>query len=397
MPRHAIDLQLDLLSPLSVGTSIETAELPAAIPGSALRGAVASLYLNIGEATDDLFHLLFLDGATWPDLCSRERTASRPVPLTAMTCKRYPGFRGVAPENAAIPERPHGVDDTLVASEVLTLTGNGRVSLEHARCPRCTQQRFSVATVPMHGYAERRDAGRYTSQELRRAVTSTSAVDRLSGTSDGHVLHRPVFAAPARVGGIIHVQDERAATFVQEQLLHPGREFSIGSGRSHGLGLVRVRRCRSDVASSWPALTDRLDTLHQAIESAAPGTSRAPWRYVSITLQSDAILMDPFFRYRTTIEGTDIGVPLLQLRRAASQETRVGGWNAAAGLPKERATAISRGAVFLYRYPADHHQEVAAALAEAEANGCGERRAEGYGRFYINDPFHMEVHELWQS
>ena len=75
----------------------------------------------------------------------------------------------------------------------------------------------------------------------------------------------------------------------------------------------------------------------------------------------------------------------------------VGGWNAATGLPKERAMAIRRGSAFLYRYRHDDHDTVVAALALAETCGVGERRAEGYGRIRVSDPFHWEVHDLWQS
>lgn len=363
------------------------------IPGSALRGAAASLYLRTGDAADDLFIALFHDSVVWPDILPGD--AARPAPLTAVTCGRFPGLLG---GNDAEP--PHGVDDLLLVTEAVRLSGDDRLLVERQRCPRCQRQRHAVPTRAYQELVERREAGRYAAVYVARRTVSGAVISPATGLADpDRWYHRPVLAAPTQLRGVITVTDQHAADYLERALLPTGREFRIGAGRSRGLGLVRVDACHPVEETGMPTLAERLDMMNARLAAISPTVrdDAAGFGYVSMMCDTHAIVMDPFFRYQTALTRDDLSVPALELRQFFGATTVVGGWNATAGLPKERAVAIRRGSVALFRYPLPQRAQVCDDLARVARDGVGERRAEGFGRVRINDPFHWEVRQLWPN
>ena len=93
-----LELTLSLLSPIALHrtrASVQYAESLDYIPGIALRGALAEVYLSErGEPDDDSFQNLFVSGQVhygdlWPTLDSDLTHGSILIPATSQACKRY--------------------------------------------------------------------------------------------------------------------------------------------------------------------------------------------------------------------------------------------------------------------------------------------------------------------
>ena len=119
--------------------------------------------------------------------------------------------------------------------------------------------------------------------------------------------------------------------------------------------------------------------------------------YFPITLQSDAILLDPQLRYQTALDSDylyrvwDLADAKLVYQNAGQR--RVIGWNGLFGLPKAAEWAISMGSVFLCEYDGVIDDCFYFKLYHIEQRGIGKRRTEGFGEVTIADAFHWEVNE----
>ncbi len=104
------------------------------LPGSSLRGAVAAKFLRTGgEPQDADFRKLFLDQPVFfPNLLPSDETGdalARMLPLTSVSCKRYPGFN-------SDPKERHGVTDTLARKLVISQFPDSEINLSFA-CEKC--------------------------------------------------------------------------------------------------------------------------------------------------------------------------------------------------------------------------------------------------------------------
>ena len=70
---------------------------------------------------------------------------------------------------------------------------------------------------------------------------------------------------------------------------------------------------------------------------------------------------------------------------------RITGWNELWGTPRANDIAIDSGSVFLFASQKPLDEDLADRLYTLEEEGIGRRRAEGFGRICISDPFHLEV------
>jgi CRISPR-associated Csx10 family RAMP protein len=121
--------------------------------------------------------------------------------------------------------------------------------------------------------------------------------------------------------------------------------------------------------------------------------------YFSITLKSDTILRDLFFRPLAGIDGEELAKILgikgsIQLEHSSLNTSLVQGWNYLQGLPREDCLAINKGSVFLYKTRDVDREELLEKLAVLERTGVGLRREEGFGKLSVCDSFHWES-EQW--
>src|SRR5262249_13977871 len=127
--------------------------------------------------------------------------------------------------------------------------------------------------------------------------------------------------------------------------------------------------------------------------------------FFTLTLYSPAILRDPLLRYRGSIDEKtlyelvmdlpvdNINLPAdnIELIYQNASTRRITGWNELWGTPRVNEFAIDTGSVFLFAFKAEASNDLYQALFRLEEVGIGQRRAEGFGRVCISDPFHLEV------
>ncbi len=119
-----------------------------------------------------------------------------------------------------------------------------------------------------------------------------------------------------------------------------------------------------------------------------------------MTLHSPLILRDSLLRYAGALDKQTLAA-LLDLPADTPEDTfellyqsastrRVTGWNELWGTPRTNEYAIDTGSVFLFSSAVEMNKQLCEALFKLEEEGTGERRAEGFGRLRISDPFHLE-------
>ncbi|HEY6407703.1 MAG TPA: hypothetical protein VIY29_09575, partial [Ktedonobacteraceae bacterium] len=185
----------------------------------------------------------------------------------------------------------------------------------------------------------------------------------------------------------------------------------VGTGRTRGMGKVRLsvgpleseQERYEQFKKRLRTFNDRLQTLaKQAFPASAYDLALQPF-YFALTLHSPAILCDPLLRYRGSIN-TPVLEELLhipsdnfKLIYQAVGTRRLSGWNELWGLPRANEYAIDTGSVFLFGSDItpdedkDKDNVLWQALFKLEEEGIGRRKAEGFGRVCVSDPFHLEV------
>lgn len=415
-----IQLRLKAVSPVAFsarrGTSnfVDTLDY---VPGSALRGAVAAHYLSrIGGAGDARFQTILVKGeASFGNLYPvRLGLRSSVIPSTARSCKTFDGF---------LSDRDkHGVFDSLMAAASARLSGNFAALDERARC---TVTRCGLPTHRFSGFYEEKagDSGGtppalYSKVDVSKRHVTHAGINRASQSAEpGFLYAQQVINESWREGsggefkpqvfaGDLLVR-EHQADYVRSSLLPRGTVLRLGDSRSRGLG-------RMEVDHIGPAETDTETTVRGRIREfnkrlAEKAGVQPNIDYISLTLQSDAIITDSFLRYETTIEGEDISRAIhaansqcgieargFHLVFASADKKLVQSWNAASGYPKPDAAAITMGSVFLFKLLNGKAAELAQPLLALQESGIGQRRSEGFGRLSICDSFHWEVQEHGQ-
>ncbi len=399
------------------------------IPGAAIRGAVAAELLD-QCARPDYLH----DHASCPDkencpfwqlLGSDEPHFGNaypgqfgpvwPLPLTARTCKRYPGF-----PQADDLER-HGVVDHLFADFAYGLVSDpdfpGREQLQSqlgrswsAAWQPQLRESYDACQVLHHG------------QKCGQPMT---LIEGYYAWNSGQREVRP--ARPLSISRATHVGINRARSVAQDQLLFtqeniskrdesdaffarvtvlagkqallanalPGAHF-VGGGRSRGLGEVEIT---IQPAPHYPTLSQRLQAFqfhaHKALLSYQQQDKRVqpqlPGQLFSLTLRAPAILSDAARPCRVPTPAMLHLPEDVWLVRAWARMEEVGGWDSAARLPRRSQLATRAGSVFLYFAPHTIPMEaLQARLEQLEQDGIGEERERGYGELTVCAAFHTQ-------
>ncbi len=379
-----LELTLRLSSPLALHRSrsaVQYVETLDYIPGSSLRGALAQKYLAENGQPDETFKSLFLSGKVqytdlWP------ATEDRPtvlIPATARSCKRYHLNH---PESFCdILLDAFGIDDG-------TLTCPNPSCKEHLG--------------PVSGYLHDLSTERIVP---RSRLKISTAISRGTGTVARKMLftqhtligwHSIAGTVSPKLGfsfqGSIRLIDPSLQGELEKQL-PIGTNFSIGAGRSRGLGEVVVQDRKR--ASNGTTLEERWHKFNESAHAAGGDRDSA---YFSLTLLSHLALRDNALRpVLGAIKPNNLGLPN-GVEMACYASTRepvvfldkvvVQGWNAAQGLPKSDTVALSRGSVLLFRCDPALQKPVLSRLAQIEDEGFGERRDEGFGRIAACYPVH---------
>lgn len=389
-----------------------------ALPGTVLQGSLAESHRLLHPKQDDEFATLFLnEHISFSYLYPAQFTARsfqqanlpvRPLPKTALSCKRFPGFQAIDGEDD--DDERHGVCDGLLDWAVFSLLNKEQASpaslltafASHDTCS--SLQRGKPCGQPLEhiqGYYRRSRS--HPSQRMKASIETRlqtrTGMNREWGTVEEGVLYnREVFDEDTCFWGEIILRDEIGdpfKTFLEEadteDIIH------IGTARTRGLGRVEVKIVgarREDLA----AFQQRLVTFDAHVRARAQAASvrdLAPF-YLAVTLQSPAILRDPFLRAQKTLDLADFPeiaeLPAYTFQRIyqAAGMQRVAGWNMLWGTPRAPRYALEMGSTFLFACNREPGEELLTVLHQWEETGIGCDRAEGFGRVSISDPFHLE-------
>lgn len=360
------------------------------IPGTTLIGALAGFVAGRSalDAADDGLYRRFVEifrqgrvrfPVLYPALRLPRSTALQlvptlPAPLDLLTCKGFPGFESVPGDL-----EHHGVFAASALAEI------------PERCPRCAGEGYTVPLVPIGGYlplrAQRLSPWRGATGPDRR----TEMHLRLD-ESTGRAAAGDLYA---------YVAVERGSWFAGELLAESEEdwrdlcelagldcadgegtfELRLGKAAARGYGRVRVEVARlsgDDDFIFCPA------PLHRRVGGEA--------RTVAMTLLTDAILTDPWGRFRQTLDEEALSELLgweVEVLRAAAASREVDGFYGHTGLPRWRDLALRAGSAVGFRLPDGPDRDAALArLREVERDGIGLRRGEGFGRVAFNHPIY---------
>lgn len=448
-------LDLTVLSPLAIRAdhAPDGAATTPYISGTALAGSLAGVHRLLYPTAEENFARLFLsEQIQYPNLYpaslkkaekqddakkqakkqeEQEQNNSQtdalpvyPLPKTARSCKRFPGFRPLT--DHPDEEAGHGVRDTLFDWAIFELGDRSHASLragllgeyelpgekkkqKKQDCRQCgkAMHRFSGFYRRWESTGDGSSA-RMAQTSVETRLQTHTGIDRRTGTvRDGVLYQRQVYEEGSHFSGIIKVpENEQPAGELQRFIKQVGENglVRIGTGRTRGLGKVKIILSPiSDKQFGFAAFKARLTKFDRVFQERAGSALRragASWKpgrfYFALTLHAPALIRDELLRYRGSIDETTLHeltkLSLTGLERIyqAAGTTRVTGWNELWGMPKMQELAIESGSVFLFACPAPANDTLYDALFKLEEEGIGQRRGEGFGRVCVSDPFHLE-------
>jgi len=370
------NVRATLLSPLTLtlrrntGNDVETLSY---IPGATLRGALAARCLESHPPGSAEFRTLFLnskvrfgfmrlDGAdAWPSstrLC-KEQGLDHPI-----VDRLLPAAAGIPlPEMCAAQDGENRCDAKIEPA-------SGFVRWE----------------IPRGG----RD-GVYLQKKLSsRRIAHAAVHPALLRTRTAQLFSVAGLEAGQTLKGRIVLSDDSAASALDELIPRTGARLRMGRAKTRGGGAVEVV---ADQASGVPK-SNRDDVVRRfraTQQSAVRLGGRLQGKTVlTVTLQSPAIVWDRFLMSRDWIEPEHIGLSSgWSLVSWFSSSTSIGGWHAAAGMPRTEVIAVSTGSCFAYATDDTVDVEALADWAlRIETDGIGGRREEGFGEVVVCHSLH---------
>lgn len=355
------------------------------IPGNALRGAIASHYLQV-QGNDQGFQELFVAGnVSFPDLWpSTDDAPGQFLPATARLCKRH------------VWKHEESLTDSLLRVFLAEVTGNLEPLRDQAwdYCPDRDCREINKRDRAQGYVTPRRER-----VSARKRLLAGTSIDRATGTAESGMLFSHIALEEDQYfKGVVRYQGDSAEALQVrlEQLLCDGTCLRIGAARSRGLGRVEVKGWgnpwpRDDLGSRVDRFNDAIKALSQSYKLRVDGA-----KYFTLTLESHLLLRDRLGQPITRLAGRSdaselFRLPGTELRWHIALPAVVRGWNAQQGLPREDEPAIGRGSVLIFCIKPGCETPVHEQLAIVEKTGLGGRRAEGFGRVRVCDPIHHDV------
>ena len=313
------------------------------VPGSTLRGALISRYLDgrTVDAADPTFRRLFLDGGVrylngYPLTQSGMRML--PTPLSWQQPKD--AQKGDPAHDWALGRPLDGAPKAW--------KGVGGRSFCHVAASGKVEQLTPEMKINIH----------IAREDRQRPTSGSATIFRYDALAEGQT-----FAA------VLVAEDATDLARLRE-LLPDKSMLAMGRSRTAGYGWVEVRYPRQGGQIVTESATAWTETLPQT-------AAHTEGDRLVVTLLSDALIQDP----QTGAQCAD----LVSIVGVAAQESytrlhTVGGFNRKWNLPMPQAEAIAAGSVFVYPYTPALAQQ----LNELVAPGIGSRRAEGFGRIAVD-------------
>jgi CRISPR-associated protein Csx10 len=409
-----INLEIKALSPLAIGRQKPGGNISEAetfIPGSVIRGAVASQILK--EANQEIqegddFHKLFLSEN--PAIFQNAYPANlkiddiyiikndiRVLPTTVLSSKRKSGFKSGETGK-------DGVFDTLIDRYCAENYGQ----IYDPNCPTEKTKHGERVDSFSGFYAEHNDE--YYSPSAKTRLLTRVGINRRRATSEERVLYsievlnesKEQKNQPVIYTSAILVTDDLVDSL--HTFIHNHQDnFRLGGASSRGLGKVKITaKKQSDINSN---VDNRINQFNQKLRIRwnewgnifGNALELPPNRiYFTIDLQADAILTENW--RRTTVisetmlqQFTGVNDPSLQPCAAYSSYDYRSGWNSAWGLMKDVELVTNRGGVYLFS--TENKDLWLKAWENLEVYGIGDRTSEGFGQVQVCNEFHNVFQE----
>lgn len=372
------------------------------IPGTTLRGALASRWLSQpghSPHVQDFKDLFLSEEVSFPNLYSWDYLGRVGVlPLSARSCKYYSGFLFDG-------QGAHGVRDAVIPWLRYRLGLDPQLDPQILTCGFITgnaEGHCQASLEPLAGYYTLRDNRDFHLRPVaKRLLARTAILETREVARPGALYTLEALNEGQAFAGEWKGQD--AVRLKLQALLDADEVLFLGTARSRGLGEVKLG-LEKDVTTSQ-SVKERLLKFNAAIYGGAGQIT-----HFSLTLESDAVLLDDLLGYKSHIEINDLlevvsnqpEKALLErfvLKEAWCAPQRLSGWQAVWKLPKPEEQAIRRGSVFVYGLKDskpgasaslldDEVDQLAKVLEYLEDQGVGERPTEGYGRVRVCHEFH---------
>ncbi|WP_041234016.1 RAMP superfamily CRISPR-associated protein [Cylindrospermum stagnale] len=316
------------------------------IPGSMIRGALISRYLNsYGLQNSDILidpkirDLFFDDSTRYLNAYISSQEGKRTYP-TLLSWRKE---KGVEFNNES--------DSRMIFYDF-------SIARPKLDSPKTVGEAFWVE-----------ESGYTTLYHVARRINIHNLRDRSKGRStesEGEIFRYDAIDAGQTFQGVI-LCDEANEEIICN-LLSPS-DIWLGGSRSAGYGHVEISQVNS--CDSWN-------------EVGIPSENRISDNILKVTLLSDLILRDEWGQY-AAIPPTNLLSEVLEIyldkpRSAYMDSIFIGGFNRKWGLPIPQVLAVKAGSVFVYENAQINPEKINI----LETEGIGERREEGFGRVAVN-------------
>ncbi|MBI3248496.1 MAG: CRISPR-associated RAMP protein Csx10 [Deltaproteobacteria bacterium] len=433
-----IPVKIEAKSPINVGARRPygyITETTSYIPAGVIRGSFAtflhrgnpSLFASLFQPADVLRFSDFYPVHPFIAYGGLESRLPSALPVTAVTCKHYPGFRTQQEylkrsHPQEVSSHPvHGVFDTLLVELAYDLLRFPQKPLRHL-CPCCRevpaeefeghlQALYPLSRPPAQfDFASHRpiDRGIFFRQSVDLYHLGRTAINRARQTvQEGMLYALAVIPEGTTFMGWVGFP-AGTNNSLHEQVLDTLKELSaVGADATAGLGQVSIttfpqgQKQTTSVERVEECTRDFNQALHLARTwclSMYGGKETGPDAdgvYFTVDLQSPAVffgkLGEPTVHLTADLlshycKGTYTFQPVATFVR----HQFVGGWSLAWQLPKEMRLAVQAGSVFVFKVK-ELTSDLLSAFTRLEEEGMGEYREEGFGQVRICHPFHLEV------
>lgn len=326
------------------------------IPGSALRGMLANLYLA-GKKEDAAFRRLFVEGGI--QFGNLHPEPGRRLPLSAYSCKQHAGFTGDKLPSFMAP--PHRVVDRL---------WEDFLPEPPQRCADCQQPLTQLERTFYTGH----NAFESVSPTLTSRM-STAVVGNSGSARQGSLHSQQELAAQQTFNGYLVCSQADLAT-LQDGL--GGQEIQGYLGRKRS-GLVKVSLEQKEKNWDEPLVVS---------SPKYPGKA-----FAALTCTSDLILVDELLRPVTSLTTENLAVlssppARVEIVKAFAASRTVAGWLGIGKIFKENDLAITAGSTFLLQFRENDQQVVQEWMQRLAVQGLGLRRSEGFGQVTFSEPLH---------
>lgn len=340
---NAVRVKLNLLEPVLVSDSSgdpnTNAGLPY-IPGGSLRGAFIQAYRQKFPAKanpdDSEFRHLFLDGTV-------RYLNAYPVSSKGRRCLPFPQSWFSPKGKIPIEILDFALDDSPDKTQTWKAASDPEIFIDPDQPEKLDQDESHLLQ-------------RKTS--MQATIHNQRAIH--PGVDDDQAVFRYLAIAPDQeFEAVILVEDSE----LQKILMNlPGAEIMIGRSHKANYGRVSIQM---EAQSDWQE-APREEIFDRVV----------------VTLLSDAILRDPQTGSICLDPGAWFAAPPFSARliRTFTHPRVISGFNRTWGLPAPQTLALSAGSVLVF----EKKDDVLDSLISHQADGIGERRAEGFGRYAIN-------------